>query len=89
MTKQMLVKQIFELCDGKLNHTRMTQEEFKRELVPNGKVWFSITLPDGEWLMRITHSKKWGWEYEIPVNDEEQKIYEELYKEDYAINGEA
>lgn len=83
MTKQMMTKQIFELCNGKLNHSQMTQDEFKRELRTNGVTWFSITLPDGDWLMRVTHSQKWGWEYEIPINDEQQKIYEELYKEEY------
>ena len=83
MTKQMLTKQIFELCDGRLNHSQMTPTEFKQELKPNGVSWFSITLPDGDWLMRVTHSQRWGWEYEIPVNDEQQRIYEELYKEEY------
>lgn len=83
MTKQMLTRQIFELSGGKLNGTVMTQAEFKQELKPNGVTWFSITLPDGMWLMQVTHSKKWGWEYYIPDNEEQQEALEELYMEGY------
>ena len=83
MTKQMMTKQIFEMCKGKLNGSVMTQEEFKKELKPEGTTWFSITLPDGQWLMRITHSKRWGWEYYIPDNEYQQKALEELYREGY------
>lgn len=86
MTKQMMVKQVFELCDGRLNHSKLTQAEFKQELKPNGVTWFSITLPDGDWLMRVTHSQKWGWEYDIPINETQQEYFEELYMESYHNN---
>ena len=83
MTKQMMTKQIFELCGGTLNGSVLTQAEFKKELNPEGTSWFSITLPDGMWLMQITHSKKWGWEYYIPDNEDQQAALEELYREGY------
>lgn len=86
MTKQMMTKQIFELCDGKLNRSQMTQAEFKQELKPYGVTWFSINLPDGDWLMRVTHSQKWGWEYDIPINETQQEYFEELYMESYHNN---
>lgn len=87
MTIKDVTRQVFDLCDGHLNGTILTQQEFKEEckIAKTGKVaWFGITLPDGHWLMRVTWSKKWGWEYEIPTTEEGQYVFEELYKEEYA-----
>lgn len=87
MTIKDVTRQVFDLCDGKLNGTVLTQQEFKEEckVAKTGKVaWFGITLPDGHWLMRVTWSKRWGWEYEIPTTEDGQYVFEELYKEEYA-----
>lgn len=86
MTLKDITRQVFDLCDGKLNGTVLTQQEFKEEckIAKTGKVaWFGITLPDGHWLMRVTWSKKWGWDYEIPTTEAQQCAFEELYKEEY------
>lgn len=86
MTKRELINQVFSLSNGKLNRSEMTRAEFISDCVSQLEkyrhAWFSITLPDGDWLMFVDHNPTWGWDYMIPDSREQEKAFEELYKED-------
>lgn len=86
MTKRELIDSVFYVCGGKINNQTLSRLDFisdvTEQLEHRKRAWFSVQLPDGDWLMHVTHSEKWGWDYFIPYNEDAEKWAEELYMED-------
>ena len=89
MTKRQLIDSVFDICDGHINRNKLSRLDFiadvTEQLEKRKRAWFSITLPDGDWLMYVSHNKDYGWDYFIPTNENQQKWAEELYLKEVFI----
>ena len=83
MTLHDVSTQIFNLTNGRVNGEQFSLLQLQANIatwcrIGEGRYIGSVTLPDGEWLYKLTKGD-YGYDYFIPdTRDQENRLYDEL-----------